>query len=253
MLHKFRLNSFRILLILTSLLLASSYSVVFASDLDVELNARYVKHGEQFIIMVSGGTPNSIITLWISNSMDDIIWADQGIFSSLGKYEYNLTVPDYWEYDEYSISVRDFSEDNVIEESLIITDIIPSDPESKFELSNLIVDPVVAKPEEEVQISVEVTNVGEIYSNYVVELKINDEIMSEKTVMLDVNSSSIVSFSFDTDVIGSYTVKIGNLVEVFDVEEVGNGPFQIPTIVIDLGIISIVIVVIYLLRRTGTI
>jgi hypothetical protein len=88
-----------------------------------------------------------------------------------------------------------------------------------FTLSDLTIDPIVAYVGEQVQISVNVTNIGELEGNETVNLQINNAIKDTANITLAGNSSDIVSFTDIENEVGNYTVQIGNLNGNFTLNE----------------------------------
>lgn len=93
----------------------------------------------------------------------------------------------------------------------------PAEP-AEFEVNNLIIDPQITEPDSPVQISVNVTNVGEESGSYTVELKISDAITETKTLQLSGGESTTAQFSVTETGIGTYVVEIGDLTGEFSVQ-----------------------------------
>jgi len=251
--HSTKKTSIYTLLFIISILVGNSNHNVLADDPNIELNKKFVLHGDQIIIHFSSGTPNGILTFWINNTIDKLVWASQNVFSSIGEYTYNFTIPSDWEFDNYTVYMRDFSTKITISEVIILSEDIPPISEDVFSLSDLTVDPIEVEQNGEILISVKLTNVGNKKSNYTVELEMDNEKIDEKTISLDTNDSTTVTFTTSSEVVGTHSVRIGDLIEIFTTKEIENESFQIPPIVIDLGIIAIVVGAIYYLRKTGNI
>ena len=88
-----------------------------------------------------------------------------------------------------------------------------------FALSDLIIDPLEGYVGEPVQISVNVTNIGEVEGNLTVNLQINNAMKDTANITLAGNSSDIVSFTDIENVVGNYTVQIGKLNGNFTLKE----------------------------------
>jgi hypothetical protein len=88
-----------------------------------------------------------------------------------------------------------------------------------FTLANLTINPLEAYIGEPVQISVNVTNIGELEGNETVNLQINNAMKDTANITLAGNSSDIVSFTYIENAVGNYTVQIGNLNGNFTLKE----------------------------------
>jgi hypothetical protein len=80
-----------------------------------------------------------------------------------------------------------------------------------FTLTDLIVNPIQAYAGDAVQISVNLTNIGDLEGNQTVNLEINNSIKATTNVTLSANSTEVVEFTYIETVEGNYTVKIGDL------------------------------------------
>ncbi len=92
--------------------------------------------------------------------------------------------------------------------------IMPAAPPAKpavFEVNNLIIDPQVTQSNIPAQISVNVTNIGELTGSYAVELKVKDVLKETKTAQLSGGESTTVQFTVTEAAIGTYSIKIGSL------------------------------------------
>jgi PKD repeat protein len=63
--------------------------------------------GDLVTISVTGGTANAVYMLQIDDPDGDVVWADQGNFDAAGAFEYELRIPDDWEYGTYTVLVKD--------------------------------------------------------------------------------------------------------------------------------------------------
>ena len=88
-----------------------------------------------------------------------------------------------------------------------------------FILTDLTISPTEAYVGEPVQISVNVTNIGEVDGNLTVNLQINNAMKDASNVTLVGNSSDIVSFTDIENAVGTYNVTIGNLNGNFTLKE----------------------------------
>jgi hypothetical protein len=89
---------------------------------------------------------------------------------------------------------------------------------AEFVLSNLIFDPAQAFPGETIQISVNITNVGEIEGNHTLNLEINNATKNTANITLAGGASEIAVFTDIEVVEGNYSVKVGNLVGAFTIK-----------------------------------
>jgi hypothetical protein len=88
-----------------------------------------------------------------------------------------------------------------------------------FVFGDLAISPVEGYAGEPVQISVNVTNTGELDGNLTVDLQINSAVKDNSNVTLVANSSDIVSFTDIENDVGTYNVTIGNLNGNFTLKE----------------------------------
>jgi len=80
-----------------------------------------------------------------------------------------------------------------------------------FTLTDLIVNPLEAYVGDSVQISVNLTNTGDLDGNQTVNLEINNVLKATSNVTLAANSTEVLEFTDIETVDGNYTVKIGDL------------------------------------------
>ena len=90
---------------------------------------------------------------------------------------------------------------------------------AEFTLTDLIVSPLEAYVGETVQISVNVTNIGEVEGNETVNLEINGALKDTANITLAGNSSDIVAFADIENIIGNYNVQVGSLSGNFTIKE----------------------------------
>ncbi len=99
--------------------------------------------------------------------------------------------------------------------------VLPAAPPAKpaeFEIRNLIIDPQVTQPNVPAQISVDVSNIGELTGSYTVELLVNNAPKETKTVQLSGGESVKVHFTVTEAAKGTYSIKIGGLTGEFGVQ-----------------------------------
>jgi hypothetical protein len=80
-----------------------------------------------------------------------------------------------------------------------------------FILTDLKVNPLEAYPGDAIQISVNLTNIGDLEGNQTVNLEIDNAVKDTTNVTLAANSTEIVEFTYIETVEGNYTVKVGDL------------------------------------------
>jgi hypothetical protein len=90
---------------------------------------------------------------------------------------------------------------------------------AEFTLTDLIISPLEAYVGETVQISVNVTNIGEVEGNETVNLEINGALKDTANITLAGNSSDIVAFADIENIIGNYNVQVGSLSGNFTIKE----------------------------------
>jgi len=88
---------------------------------------------------------------------------------------------------------------------------------AKFQVTDLVLDSDWAQVGEQVQISVNVTNIGNKIGNNSVTLTIDDEPIATKTVQLSGAESTILVFTATATTEGNHTINIGNLTGTFKV------------------------------------
>jgi hypothetical protein len=90
---------------------------------------------------------------------------------------------------------------------------------AEFTLSDLIISPQEAYVGDTVQISVNMTNIGDLEGNTTLDLKINDIVKDTANVTLAGNSSDIVQFVDIENDVGTYNVQVGDLNGNFTIKE----------------------------------
>jgi len=86
---------------------------------------------------------------------------------------------------------------------------LPGEP--CFRPSNLVIEPGEVKPGQEITISLIVTNIGGAAGTCTLELKVDGEVRSVKSVTLEPGESEVVSFSIIEDMEGEHIVEIADL------------------------------------------
>ncbi len=90
---------------------------------------------------------------------------------------------------------------------------------AKFTLTDLTIYPLEAYVGETVQISANVTNIGDLEGNETINLQINNVVKDVANVTLVSNSSEIVQFTDIENTEGIYNVQVGNLNGNFTIKE----------------------------------
>ena len=99
-----------------------------------------------------------------------------------------------------------------------------------FEVSNLVFVPSEVEVGQAVEISVTVTNAGDLQGTHTVMLKIDGQIEASDEVALAGGASQTVSFTVTEDIAGTYAIEVNGLtknLEVLEPPEVSNLPFEI--------------------------
>ena len=87
-----------------------------------------------------------------------------------------------------------------------------------FTLTDLTIDPLEAYVGEAVQISANLTNIGDLEGNKTLNLEINDVIKDTMNVTLSGNSTETVAFTDIEMAEGNYSVKVGDLTGAFNIK-----------------------------------
>jgi|GEM_PF-2307197 len=112
---------------------------------------------------------------------------------------------------------------------------------AEFEFSALTVEPEEPELGEEVEISVDVTNVGELEGEYTVEFHVNDALIDEVDVELEAGETETVSTSYEVEEEGEYDIEAEDMSITFTVEEVTTDGWLIVAIV--LSVIALIVFV----------
>ena len=87
-----------------------------------------------------------------------------------------------------------------------------------FTLTNLTINPLEAYVGEAVQISVNLTNIGDLEGNQTLNLEINNAVKDTTNITLAGNSTETVEFTDIEMVEGNYSVKVGDLAGAFNIK-----------------------------------
>lgn len=99
-----------------------------------------------------------------------------------------------------------------------ITASAPPAKPAEFQVTTLVIDPDIAEQGTPVDISVKVTNVGELTGTHSVSLTINGAVKETKEVQLSGGTTTTVKFTVTESTKGSYTVKVGDLTGTLSIQ-----------------------------------
>jgi hypothetical protein len=121
---------------------------------------------------------------------------------------------------------------------------------AKFEINNLTVNPSMVQPNQEVTISLKVTNTGGQSGEYNLELKVDGTVKSSKQVVIAAGTSQTVNFNTTSYAVGKHQVAVAGLSGEFDVIKTSK-PTNINWWFIGgvTAIVLLIIVVLIALRR----
>ncbi len=94
---------------------------------------------------------------------------------------------------------------------------------AKFELSNLVIAPSSPYVNQDIIISVDISNVGGASGNYTVTLVVNSNASETKEIMLQPAEKQTITFSYTATVAGSYYINIDSLNGALQVQDVPTG------------------------------
>lgn len=119
---------------------------------------------------------------------------------------------------------------------------------AEFVLSDLVIEPMEVGPGENVEISVNVTNVGGTAGTCSVTLTINGIVVDTKDITLAVEATGTVAFAVTEEVAGTYAVGVDGLTGIFTVT---TPPLMIPFEVVATVLIVALLLVIFIWVRRG--
>ncbi len=99
-----------------------------------------------------------------------------------------------------------------------ITASAPPAKPAEFQVTNLVIDPDVAEQGAPVDITVKVTNIGELSGAHSVSLTINGAVKETKSVQLSGGATATVQFTVTQSTRGTYAVKVGDLTGTLSVQ-----------------------------------
>ncbi len=105
----------------------------------------------------------------------------------------------------------------------------PLNPPANFLVSNLVVSPAEIKPNEEVTVTVKVSNIGGQTGSYTVPLIINQIQEDSRVVNLNKDESTTVEFKITKQTLGTYSIDVDGLVHTFTVTENPSNGNEVPS------------------------
>ncbi|WNZ29469.1 MAG: hypothetical protein IAX21_00950 [Candidatus Bathyarchaeota archaeon] len=134
----------------------------------------------------------------------------------------------------------------------------PLNPPANFLVSNLKVTPVEIKPNEEVTVSVTVTNIGGQTGSYTVPFIVNQVTEETKSVTLAKGDSTSVEFKVTKQTLGTYSINVDGLVQTFTVTETPTIPVEPsdsfpPEYLVAVAVVAAVIITLlfFVMKRKG--
>jgi len=134
--------------------------------------------------------------------------------------------------------------------------LIPAPPPlpPKFQVSNLIINPIQGKMGQPVVISLEIANDGETAGSYELQLKLDGIVRMVREITLAAKSSEIVSFEIHNLSVGRHQVEVAGQSGQFRIVSTAISPVEstIDWLTLDLSIGAVVIIgllTLYLVRR----
>jgi len=117
-----------------------------------------------------------------------------------------------------------------------------------FDLSDMVIEPSSVKIGKMVSVSCEVSNTGTLPGSHIVTLKVNGEVIEEKTVSLGVGNTEPVSFEVTCEEVGTFSVDVNGLTGSYEVKSKPIIPgFSFGSVILGLMVSAIALM---LLRRT---
>ena len=161
--------------------------------------------------------------------------------SSDGSYSYSWEPPTVNDYKVRVSFEGDANTESSESQELSLT----VQPEPQFRVSNLEITPSEASTGEEVTVSVEVENIGEVAGTYTVVLEINGQAEEQKDVTLAIGAIETVTFKVTKDEEGTFNVDVDGRTGSFTVKQ----PFNWTLIIAGVAIIAVIVAVVILFLR----
>jgi len=197
----------------------------------ISVSPETVREGDQISIMVTDSVENQPV------AGADVFFGGQRIAeqtNSNGTVSYWVTAP-----GTYMINATKEG----YEEGEIVIEVIENAPQ--FTFSNLTVEPASVEAGNPVNISVDVTNTGNVAGETQVDLMVHNEPVDSENITLSPNESTAVEFSHTEDEPGTYTIEVGGQTESYEVTE--EAPFL--SGIATLGILATAFVVLRKRRK----
>ncbi|KXA90199.1 hypothetical protein AKJ61_01280 [candidate division MSBL1 archaeon SCGC-AAA259B11] len=104
-----------------------------------------------------------------------------------------------------------------VEVSGMTDSFVAVEPAAKFEVRDLIVEPLGCAPGENVTVSVNVQNTGEVKGTHTLKLRVDGTVEKGKNIELGPGRNSTISFTLSRKTTGTYSVKVDRLERAFGV------------------------------------
>jgi hypothetical protein len=120
----------------------------------------------------------------------------------------------------YTIEINSLTGQFTIVKPVVEPVITPVVKPAVFQLTNLVIQPAVARRGQPVSITATVTNAGGSAGEYSTELKVNGKITKTQSVSLTAGENKQVVFTCSENTTGTYAVNVGNLAGEFKIRPV---------------------------------
>lgn len=204
--------------------IAGNHTITVTGDDGSEVEAAFVVESEMTLNPVTA-RPGDIVTIagtGFGRSVDvDITLGDFGFVTDTGhdgSFDYQFEVPDLdeaiWDIDAEDDDGNDATVQLTVDEAI----------SDSFVTSNLAVSPTEVEPGEEVAITIEVTNTGDIEGDYLLRLLIDEALEEAREVTLAPDMTETVIFTITRDDTGTYLVDVNGLTRSFTVTDITSAP-----------------------------
>ncbi len=99
-----------------------------------------------------------------------------------------------------------------------VTSAAPPARPAEFVLANMTVDPEITQLGESANVTIRVTNAGELDGTYLAELKVNGQILDTRNVELSGGETTTIAFQVTENAQGNYTIGVGNVTAILSVQ-----------------------------------
>ena len=100
-----------------------------------------------------------------------------------------------------------------------VTSAAPPPKPAEFEVAHLTVDPEISQPGIPVNVTAEITNVGELSGSTTVQCLVNGQVSGTQTAQLSGGETTQIVFTISESTKGNYTINVGNLTATISVQE----------------------------------